>query len=68
MFRSEAGAFPTAHPDLHSGFDAREFQARVDAARGDVTAAVVGWLVETGRLQPAAALTHLEIRGWKIPD
>ncbi|MFJ5221026.1 hypothetical protein ACIP98_41085 [Streptomyces sp. NPDC088354] len=50
------------------GFSAREFKNRVDAAGGDVTAAIVGWLVETGRLQPGATLTHLEIRGWKSPD
>ncbi|MDJ0347436.1 hypothetical protein QMK19_35560 [Streptomyces sp. H10-C2] len=47
------------------GFDAAEWKAKVDAAGGDVAAAVRGWLVETGRLQPDAKLTHLEVRGWK---
>ncbi|MCZ4120284.1 hypothetical protein [Streptomyces sp. H39-S7] len=50
------------------GYDAQEWQGRVDAARGDVAAAVKTWLVETGRLQPDAVLTHLEIRGWKAED
>ncbi|MGI5255418.1 hypothetical protein [Actinacidiphila glaucinigra] len=49
------------------GFSAREFKARVDAAGGDVTAAVTAWLVETGRLQPGSQLTHLEVRGWLAP-
>jgi hypothetical protein len=50
------------------GFDAREWQERVDAAGGDVAAAVKNWLIETGRLRPDAVLTHLEIRGWKAQD
>ncbi|WP_018560510.1 MULTISPECIES: hypothetical protein [unclassified Streptomyces] len=50
------------------GFDAQEFKSRVDRAGGDVTAAIVGWLVETGRLKPGSQLTHLEIRGWKTQD
>ncbi|MER5184816.1 hypothetical protein ABT009_42120 [Streptomyces sp. NPDC002896] len=50
------------------GFDAREWKDRVDAADGDVAAAVRKWLVDTGRLRPDAALTHLEIRGWKVPE
>jgi hypothetical protein len=51
-----------------AGFDAAQWQARVDAAGGDVAAAVRGWLVETGRLHPDAQLTHLEVRGWKPVD
>lgn len=47
------------------GFDAADFAARVDAATGDVTAAVHQWLVETGRIHPDAHITHLEIRTWR---
>lgn len=47
------------------GFDAVEFKAMVDAAGGDVTAAVKGWLVETGRMHPEAEIVYLEIRAWK---
>jgi len=47
------------------GFDARQWQARVNAAGGDVAAAVRTYLVETGRLRPDAQLTHIEVRGWK---
>lgn len=47
-----------------SGFDAVEWKGRVDAAGGDVAAAVRDWMVDTGRLDPDAALTHLEVRGW----
>jgi hypothetical protein len=47
------------------GFDATEFAQRVDAAGGDVTAAVRQWLVETGRIHPGAHITHLEIRTWR---
>ncbi|HEY1156431.1 MAG TPA: hypothetical protein VGE95_09110, partial [Arthrobacter sp.] len=36
------------------GFDAADFARRVDAAAGDVTAAVHQWLVETGRIHPEA--------------
>ncbi|MEY9878189.1 hypothetical protein ABH931_007716 [Streptacidiphilus sp. MAP12-33] len=48
-----------------SGFAATEWQAKVDAAGGDVAAAVKNWLVGTGRLKADADITHLEIRGWK---
>jgi hypothetical protein len=51
-----------------AGFDAAEWKTRVDAAGGDVSAAVRGWMVETGRLAPDAALTHLEVRGWTPTD
>lgn len=37
----------------------------VDAVGGDVTAAVKGWLVDTGRMHPAAEIVYLEIRAWK---
>ena len=47
------------------GFDAVDFARRVDAAGGDVTAAVRQWLVETGRIHPDARITHLEIRTWR---
>ena len=47
------------------GFDAADFAARVDAAGGDVTAAVRAFLVETGRINPDARITHLEIRTWR---
>ncbi|MGW7574665.1 helix-turn-helix domain containing protein [Streptomyces sp. NPDC054765] len=47
------------------GFDAADFARRVDAAAGDVTAAVRQWLVETGRIHPDAHITHLEIRTWR---
>ncbi|MEV7383286.1 helix-turn-helix domain containing protein [Streptomyces lydicus] len=47
------------------GFDAADFAQRVDAAGGDVTAAVRQWLVETGRIHPEAHITHLEIRTWR---
>lgn len=47
------------------GFDAADFARRVDAAAGDVTAAVHQWLVETGRIQADAHITHLEIRTWR---
>ncbi|GAA1930475.1 hypothetical protein [Streptantibioticus ferralitis] len=49
------------------GFDAVEWQGKVDAAGGDVAAAVQGWMVQTGRLRPGAEITHLEVRGWKPP-
>ncbi|MEV6680716.1 hypothetical protein AB0N09_28200 [Streptomyces erythrochromogenes] len=48
-----------------TGFDAREFQDRVTASGGDVTAALTGWMVETGRLAEGAKISHLELRGWK---
>ncbi|MEU7244907.1 helix-turn-helix domain containing protein [Streptomyces sparsogenes] len=47
------------------GFDAADFARRVDAAAGDVTAAVHQWLVETGRIHEDAHITHLEIRTWQ---
>jgi hypothetical protein len=46
------------------GFDATDFAHRVDAAGGDVTAAVHQWLVETDRIQPDAHILHVEIRTW----
>jgi DNA-binding transcriptional regulator YdaS (Cro superfamily) len=48
------------------GFGAAEFAARVDARGGDVTAAVHQFLVETGRINPDARITHLEIRTWRV--
>jgi hypothetical protein len=55
----------SAGPGLgEAGFDAAEWKGRVDATGGDVAAAVRGWMVETGRLAPDAAITHLEVRGW----
>ncbi len=48
-----------------AGFDAREWQQRVDAHGGDVAAAIRAWLIDTGRLRPDARITHLEVRGWK---
>ncbi|WP_328842830.1 helix-turn-helix domain containing protein [Streptomyces sp. NBC_00258] len=47
------------------GHDAATFARRVDAASGDVTAAVHQWLVETGRIRPDAHIIHLEIRTWR---
>ncbi|WP_416972206.1 helix-turn-helix domain containing protein [Streptomyces sp. 4F14] len=47
------------------GFDAADFARRVDAAGGDVTAAVHQWLVETGRIRLDAQIIHLEIRTWR---
>ncbi|MEU0401631.1 helix-turn-helix domain containing protein [Streptomyces sp. NPDC006197] len=47
------------------GFDAVDFAARVDAAHGDVTAAVHQWLQETGRIHPDAQIIHLEVRTWQ---
>lgn len=47
------------------GFDAVDFARRVDAAAGDVTAAVHQWLVETGRIRPDAQILHLEVRTWR---
>ena len=47
------------------GFDAADFARRVDAAGGDVTAAVQQWLVETGRIRPDAQIIHLEVRTWR---
>lgn len=47
------------------GFDAADFARRVDAADGDVTAAVHQWLVDTGRIHEGAHIIHLEIRTWR---
>ncbi|MGP3737566.1 helix-turn-helix domain containing protein (plasmid) [Streptomyces sp. GDS52] len=47
------------------GHDAADFARRVDAAGGDVTAAVHQWLVETGRIRPDAHILHLEVRTWR---
>ncbi|GAA0651948.1 hypothetical protein GCM10009535_32790 [Streptomyces thermocarboxydovorans] len=47
------------------GFDAAGFARRVDAAAGDVTAAVRQWLVETGRIRADAQILHLEVRTWR---
>jgi len=47
------------------GLDAADFARRVDAAGGDVTAAVHQWLVETGRIHPDAQIIHLEVRTWR---
>ena len=47
------------------GFDAADFARRVDAAGGDVTAAVREWLVETERIQADAHILHLEVRTWR---
>lgn len=47
------------------GFDATDFARRVDAAGGDVTAAVHRWLSETGRIHPDAQILHLEVRTWR---
>lgn len=47
------------------GFAATDIAARVDATGGDVTAAIHQWLTETGRIDPAAHITHLEIRTWR---
>ncbi|MFD7232853.1 hypothetical protein [Streptomyces sp. NPDC059881] len=47
------------------GFDATDIARRVDAARGDVTEAIRQWLVDTGRMNADAHITHLEIRTWR---
>lgn len=47
------------------GFIAADFAHRVDAAGGDVTAAVHQWLVETGRIYDSARILHLELRTWR---
>ncbi|MFJ6530524.1 helix-turn-helix domain containing protein [Streptomyces longwoodensis] len=47
------------------GHDAADFARRVDAAGGDVTAAVHQWLVDTGRIRPDAHILHLEVRTWR---
>ncbi|MGY3056764.1 hypothetical protein ACVWZD_001009 [Streptomyces sp. TE3672] len=47
------------------GFDGAEFKAMVDAAGGDVAAAVQQWLVDNGRIRPGTPIVGLEIRSWK---
>ncbi|MFE5711979.1 hypothetical protein ACFQ7J_14320 [Streptomyces sp. NPDC056501] len=47
------------------GFDGAEFKAMVDAAGGDVTAAVQKWLVDNDRIEPGTSIVGLEIRAWK---
>ncbi|WP_245970340.1 helix-turn-helix domain containing protein [Streptomyces rishiriensis] len=47
------------------GFDAADFARRVDAASGDVTAAVHQWLVEGARIRADAQIIHLEVRTWR---
>ncbi|MFD3580488.1 helix-turn-helix domain containing protein [Streptomyces sp. NPDC058644] len=47
------------------GFDAVDFAQRVDAAGGDVTAAVHQWLLDSGRIHSGAHITHLEVRTWR---
>ncbi|KUL53287.1 hypothetical protein [Streptomyces sp. NRRL S-1521] len=47
------------------GLDAADFARRVDAAGGDVTAAVHQWLVESGRIRADAQIIHLEVRTWR---
>lgn len=49
----------------NEGFDAQEFKALVDAAGGDVAAAVQNWLVDNERIRPGSRITNLEIRGWR---
>ncbi|GAA3372161.1 hypothetical protein GCM10017744_102550 [Streptomyces antimycoticus] len=46
------------------GFDAVEFKAMVDAAGGDVAAAVQKWLVDNNRIEPGTVIVGLEIRAW----
>ncbi|MFD5656157.1 hypothetical protein [Streptomyces hirsutus] len=43
------------------GFRALEFKQMVDSVGGHVTAAVKGWLVDTGRMHPEAEIVYLEI-------
>ncbi|MEU6672208.1 hypothetical protein [Streptomyces sp. NPDC046727] len=55
----------SARPGLgEAGFDAAEWKTWVDAAGGDVAQALRDWMVDTGRPEAGAALTHLEVRGW----
>ncbi len=46
------------------GFDGAEFKALVDAAGGDVAAAVQKWLVDTDKIEPGTPIVGLEIRAW----
>ncbi|MET9324041.1 hypothetical protein ABZX75_28310 [Streptomyces sp. NPDC003038] len=50
------------------GFDGAEFKALVDAAGGDVAAAVQKWLVDTDKIEPGTTIVGLEIRAWKPQD
>ncbi|MFD6113838.1 hypothetical protein ACFWG0_27540 [Streptomyces yangpuensis] len=50
------------------GFDGAEFKALVDAAGGDVAAAVQKWLVDTDKIEPGTPIVGLEIRAWKPQD
>ncbi|MEV8536186.1 hypothetical protein [Streptomyces sp. NPDC051211] len=50
------------------GFDGAEFKALVDAAGGDVAAAVQKWLVDTHKIEPGTPIVGLEIRAWKPQD
>ena len=56
----------SAGPGEEAGFDAEEWWEMIEQHDGDVAAAVHGWMVETGRLDPEAELTHIEMRGWLI--
>ncbi|MEU9061733.1 hypothetical protein AB0D13_23440 [Streptomyces sp. NPDC048430] len=47
------------------GFDGRQFKAMVDAAGGDVSAAVQKWLVDNDRIEPGTPIVGLEIHAWK---
>ncbi|WP_331758833.1 hypothetical protein [Streptomyces anulatus] len=47
------------------GFDGPEFKAMVDAAGGDVSAAVQQWLIDNDRIEPGTQIVGLEIRAWK---
>ncbi|MGW3328305.1 hypothetical protein [Streptomyces virginiae] len=46
------------------GFDGARFKALVDAAGGDVAAAVQKWLVDTDKIEPGTPIVGLEIRAW----
>ncbi|WP_030244960.1 hypothetical protein [Streptomyces sp. NRRL S-350] len=50
------------------GFDAAEWSRRVAEHHGDVTEAMKGWLVETGRAVEDADIAYLEVRGWVPPE
>ncbi|WP_274535654.1 hypothetical protein [Streptomyces sp. CB02261] len=41
------------------------FKAWVDAAGGDVMAAVQKWLVDNDRIEPGTPIVGLTIRAWK---
>ncbi|MGW6521717.1 helix-turn-helix domain containing protein [Streptomyces sp. NPDC054962] len=47
------------------GLDAVDFARLVDAAAGDVTAAIHQWLTESGRIREDAQIIHLEVRTWR---